>query len=320
MENDIWYDVFMEALYKKFPQKVQLAQALMKLLDVEREAVYRRLRKEVIFPGHEIVKIASAWNISLNEIIGVNSGQIPFLMQPINFQDSSEKEMDDLQQLVQHHCHLRNSSDSEYMEICNRLPHSLTSGFEYLNRFNLFKWMNQYGKEKKVVPFSQIIVLEKAPQLTFDYYQAIKNVSNTNYVWDLQLFHYFIGDIRYYCSIQLITDEEKKLIKEDLYAFLDYMLEVANVASFPETKNKVNLYISQLNIDTNYSYISMEQLNICYIHVFGKFEVCTVDSKMVKNFKTWMQAKKRSSIQISEVGERSRVEFFTKQRELIDKL
>ena len=320
MEHDIWYDCFMETLYKKFPQRVQLAQALMKLLDVEREAVYRRLRKEVVFPGHEIVKIASAWNISMDEIIGVNTGQIPFLMRPVSFYNLSETELDDLQQLVQYLDLLKNSSDSEYMEVCNRLPHSLISGFEYLNRFYLFKWANLYGREKKVVPFSRIIISETERQIANDYYQAIRNMSILNYVWDFQLFRYLASDIQYYHSIQLITDEEKKLIKEDLCVLLDNMFEVASMASFPETKNKVNLYISQLNIDTNYSYISTEQLNICCIHVFGKFEVYTSDSKMVKNFKTWMQLKKRSSIQISEVDERSRVEFFTKQRELIDSL
>ena len=320
MKHDIWYDYFMDALHKKFPQKVQLAQALMKLLGIEREAVYRRLRKEVIFPGYEIVKIASAWNISLNEIIGVNTGQISFLMRSTNAFDSSEKELNDLQQLVQFLDQLKDSFDSECMEICNKLPLSLISGFECIHRFYLFKWMNQYGREKKVVPFSQIIISEKELQLTSDYYQAVKNVANINYVWDIRIFHYLVGEILYYNSIQLITDDEKTLIKEDLYALLDYMSEVANMASFPETNNKVNLYISHLNIDTNYSYISTEQLNICRIHIFGKSEVYTSDPKMIKNFKTWMLLKKRSSVQISEVDEKSRVEFFIKQRELIDKL
>jgi hypothetical protein len=41
---------------------------------------------------------------------------------------------------------------------------------------------------------------------------------------------------------------------------------------------------------------------------------------MVSNFKTWMQLKKRSAIQISEVDERSRIEFFTKQRKIVDSL
>jgi len=41
---------------------------------------------------------------------------------------------------------------------------------------------------------------------------------------------------------------------------------------------------------------------------------------MIENFKAWMQMKKRTSIQISEVDERSRIEFFTTQRRLIETL
>jgi len=39
--------------------------------------------------------------------------------------------------------------------------------------------------------------------------------------------------------------------------------------------------------------------------------------ELVENFKAWMNLKKRSSIQISEANEKCRIEFFTKQREIV---
>ncbi|MCL1943232.1 MAG: hypothetical protein FWF54_06775 [Candidatus Azobacteroides sp.] len=317
MENDLWYDSFLEALHKRFPQRTQLVQELMNLLVIEREAVYRRLRKDVVFPAHEVIKIASTWNIPLYEITGI-SGQVPFLMQPTNYIEPSDKELDQLQQLVQFLDQLKFSPDSEYVEISNKLSRFLISGFKNLDRFYLFKWMYQYGNnEEKAIPFSRTIISEEKHRLTVEYYQAMKNIANVNYVWDHMLFEYLAYDIRYFYSIQLITDEDKKLIKEDLLALLDYMSEVANKGSFPETKNKVGLYISRINIDTNFSYIYTEKLKLGRIHVFGKHDVYTSDLGMITNFKTWMQLKKRSSVQISEVDERHRIEFFMKQRQLI---
>ena len=319
MVNLVWYDRFLETLFEKYPKRPQLIQALMGLLFIEREAAYRRLRKDVAFSIHEIIKIASAWNISLDEIIGAHSGQIPFQMRRMNYLDPSKEELDFLQQIIDGIMYLKDFPDAEFMDICNKLPRQLLAGFEYLNQFYLFKWKYQYGKDE-IAAYSQISISEEQRQLTADYYKAIKYVPNTNFIWDSMIFEYLINDIRYFCSIYLITDEEKKLIKKDFHALLDYLWEVANKGYYPETQNKVNLYISQLNVDTNYSYVFTPEANICFVHVFEKYEIHTFNQEMVANFKLWMQLRKRTSVQISEVDERSRIEFFTRQRQLLDKL
>jgi len=316
----MWYDYFLEILYQKYPNKKQLTQALMDLLSLEREAVYRRLRKDVVFPIHEIVKIASAWNISLDEITGINAKQVSFQMRTINYLDPTDKEVEFLQYVIQSINYLKDFQDAEFMDVCNRLPRPLFAGFAYLNKFYLFKWLYLYGNEKDIVPFAQTVISDKKLQLTADYYRAIKNVPNTSFIWDRMLFDYLVRDVRYFHSIMLITDEEKELIKKDLYALLDYMSEVARKGCYPETQNKVNLYISQLKVDTYYSYTYTDEAKICFIHVFDKYEIYTFDSEMVSNFRTWMQLKKRTSIQISEVDEKGRIEYFVRQRQLIDSM
>jgi len=321
MENNIWYDAFIEILHEKFPKKSHLTQALMDLLEIEREAVYRRLRKDVIFPAHEVVKIASAWNISLDEITEINSGQISFQMREMNYLNPSEGETNFLRFIIESIKYLKKTPSTEFMDICNKIPRQLCAGYQYLNKFYLFKMACQYFNEKElVVPFSQIAISEEKLKLTKDYYEVIKYVPNTSFIWDRRIFEYLINDIKYFHSIYMITDEEKELIKNDLQNLLDYMHEVANKGCYPETQRKVSLYISQLNIDTNYSYTFTSDVNICFVHVFEKFEIYSFNSEMVANFITWMQLKKRTSIQISEVDERSRIEFFAKQRKLLESL
>ena len=319
MENN-WYDAFMEELYKKYPKRAQLSQALMDLLIIEREAVYRRLRRDVLFPVNEIVKIALAWNISLDELIGINSGQISFQMQSINYLNPSTEEINYLRFIVQSIEKLKNHPSTEFMDICNKLPRQLLAGYKLLNQFYLFKWIYQYGHEKEVVPFSKIHISEEKQQLDEDYYKVIKYVPNSNFIWDSKIFEYLVNNIKYFYSIWMITDQEKDQIKEELNALLAYLLEIANYGCYPETQNKVNLYISHLSIDTNYSYTFSPEANICFVNVFEKFEIYTFNLEMVTNFRRWMLLKKRSSVQISEVDERSRMEFFTKQKQLIESL
>jgi len=318
--SDTWYDHFIESLLEKYPKKAHLTQALMDLLCIEREAVYRRLRKDVAFSAHEIVKISSAWSISLDTIIGINSEQVSFQMQTTNYLEPSKRDINNLQKRVQKLEHLKTTTDSEYLMVCNNLSRTLIAGFDFLYKFNIFKWKYGYANNGKPMSFSQIVVPEKTYELASRYYRIMKSVANTSFILDPRIFEHEISDIKYFQSILLITDEEKEILKKELHELLDYLLDVANRGCYPESKNKVSIYISKVNIDTNYSYFYTEKLKICRVHAFSKYDIYTFDSKMIEDFRIWMQLKKRTSIQISEVDEKSRIEFFMQQRQLVDNL
>jgi len=320
MEQNMWYEAFMKIVVNKYPKKTQLVQVLMGLLSLEREAVYRRLRNEVPFTAQEVVTLASAWNISLDEIMGINLGAISFQMRAMNYISPSKEEANFLRFLIQSIEYLKHFPDTEFMEICNKIPRRLLADYGELNRFHLFKWMYQYGSDKETIPFSKIEISEEKLKITEEYCRAIKQVPNTNFIFDSKIFNYLVKDIQYFCSIYLITEEEKEIIKKEILNLLDYLQEVADNGCYPETQNKVNIYISQLKIPTGYSYTATPEANICYIHVFDKFEIYSLHSEMVANFMAWMQMKKKTSIQISEVDIKSRIEFFTAQRALVESL
>ena len=320
MANDVWYDCFLETLAARYSKRAKLVEALMDLLNLEREAVYRRLRKDVLFSPYEIVKMASTWNFSLDEITNINAGTISFTMKAINYLNPSEEEFGDIQKRVRRLEHLKKTEDSEYMAVCNRLPRSLTTGYPILYRFDIFRWAYQYGNEEVMPRFSETAISKQHLQEMADHAYLMKYVSNLSYIWDSRIFEHIVHEILYFHSILLITNEEKELLKNEILTLLDYMSGVASRGCFPETKRKVNLYISKICIDTNYSYFYTEKLKICRIHAFEKHDIFTFDSKMVEDFRTWMQLKKRTSIQISEVDEQSRIDFFMKQRELVESL
>ena len=319
-EEKKWYDNFTGILAQKFPKKQDLVQELMDLLYIEREAVYRRLRQDVIFTAHEVIKIAAEWNISLDDIVNENSCTVSFKMRKINYISPTDEDLAFLRKVINGINATKDYPSTEFMDICNKLPRQFLAGFPRLNQFYLFKWIYQYGNERDVVPYSRINISEEKTQLTAAYYQAIKSVPNTKFIFDRLLFDYLVSDIQYFTSIQLISAEEKELIKKDLTDLLDYLLEIAKRGCYPETKNKVGLYVSHLHVDTNYNYVYAAEANICFVNVFEKFEIFSFNPEMVENFRTWMNLKKRSSIQISEVDERSRIEYFSRQRELIEKL
>jgi len=320
MEENTWYDVFIESLHEKYPKSSQLTYELMHLLNIEREAAYRRLRKGVLFTSDEIAKIAAAWNISLDEIIGVNSGIVPFQMFPFNYLNPTPKEFGNLQKRVKMLDHLKTTPNSEYMEVCNRLPRPVSIGFQNLYRLEIFNWAYQYHNDDSHKIFSRVVFSDKMNEEFENYRKNIVHIKNTSFILDEMVFDYLVNHIQYYNSILVITDEEKEIIKKDLHSFLDYLKEIANKGHYPETQNKVDLYISQLSIDTNYSYYYSDKLKTCRIHAFGKFDITSFDTNMVANFREWMNLKKRSAIQISEVNEKRRIEYFARQRKIVEEL
>ena len=319
-EEKNWYDSFIEILYKRHPKKQDLVQELMDILFIEREAVYRRLRQDVFFTAHEMAKIAIAWDISIDDIICLNTDTVAFQMRKMNYINPSQAEMNYLNNVIQGIHYSKKFPTTEYMDICNKLPRQVLAGFPYLNRFYLFRWQYQYGNENELIPYSQIIVSEEIAKLTVDYHNAIKLVPNSSFIFDRFLFDYLVSDIQYFYTIKLISDKEKECIKQDLLDLLAYMTEVATKGCYPETQNKVNFYVSHLNVDTNYNYVYTPGINLCFVHVFEKFQIYTYNAEMANNFRTWMQLKKRSSIQISEVDERGRIEYFSRQLKLVDSL
>jgi len=235
----------------------------------------------------------------------------------------SDADMEFVQKRVQKLEQLRDYSDSQYMVVCNNLSRSLSAGFPNLYKFNIFKWTYEYcnrcNKDSNMT-FSEVIIPQILLKEVDTYCQSIKYVANTTFVLDSMLFDFFVREIQFFHSIFLITDEDKEQLKKELHALLDYLLEIANTGCFPETKTKVQVYISMLNINTNYSYFYDGETEVCRIHAFNMYDNTTYNSGMVEDFKAWMQKKKKTSILISEAGEKNRIEFFMKQRQLIDTL
>jgi len=266
------------------------------------------------------MKIASEWNISLDEIVHAGSGNIAFTLKPINYIDPSEEEILEIRKRIQRLEHLETTAGSECMEVCNKLPRSLIAGFAPLYQFKIFRWAYEYGNTEENVPLSKITFPEYFSQELESYARIIKHMDNMTYIWDHRLFEYLVNDIQYFHSILLVTDEEKQLLKKELLALLDYLMEVAAKGYFPETNNKVTICISKLNIDTSYSYFFTEHLKMCRIHILEKYDLFSFNTEIVNNFRNWLQLKKRTSVQISEVDEKSRIEFFMTQRRLAELL
>ena len=126
MEKELLYDNLLNTIKEEFPQKTNLVSALVDLLCIEKEAVYRRLRGEVAFTFAEIVTIANAFGISLDNLVGtVTAKSRPFQLKLVDFVNPKEIDYDMLEQYVDVLGLSREDEKSELIDCTNILPQQL---------------------------------------------------------------------------------------------------------------------------------------------------------------------------------------------------
>ncbi|MDR2037274.1 MAG: hypothetical protein LBQ60_05060 [Bacteroidales bacterium] len=315
MGKDILYERFVEAIKNKVPERGQLVNSLADILLIEKDAIYRRLRGEVLFTFAEITKISKKIGISLDHITGEDElKNYSFTLHLNNYENPDEEDYRMQEHYINMLDNMRGMPGSEVGAASNMIPTPLYIPYEYIYRFYLLKWMYQLGDRPK--KFSEIQIPQRQMEIGKRALAFVKNVSNTHWVMNENFLVLLINDINYFINIKYITEDEAKLLKKDISCFIDYLDEIATTGCF-ETGKKIFLYISSLNFESSYSYVESQNYFHTAISSFTLNDAISLNIEVLKKIKKWMKAIIQTSIMISESATRQRVLFFTKQRDII---
>ena len=133
-----------EAAKEKMPTGTNLANTLMDILYIGKEAIYRRLRGEVPFTLAEAAVISRKMGISLDKMIGVSfSNNAVFDLNVVHHTNTFETYHDILTKYVDAFDNIREDPTTEMATSSNILPQALYLKHDVLSKFRLFKWMYQ---------------------------------------------------------------------------------------------------------------------------------------------------------------------------------
>jgi hypothetical protein len=320
MKNNHVYDTLLDEIRKKIPQNSKLVNKLVDILYIEKEAIYRRLRREVPFTFQEIVTISKSLGISLDYILDIDTQKNRiFQLKLIEYMNPQEIDYSMIQDYVNIIQSSKNENSTETGVVSNILPQTLYTGYKLISKFYIFKWHYHYNYSP-VKPFHETIVPERISNLLEANYIESKNIRNTYYILDSQIIKNLINDIRYFNSIRLIKNDDIALIKEELIQFVNYLETIATSGYFQETKNKVQIYISSINIDTNYTFLDTQNYKLSMIWTFILTFNISMDKKTFNTIKNWFWSIVRNSSIITVTGEKERILFFETQRKIIEEL
>ncbi|MDR2844197.1 MAG: hypothetical protein LBV57_06070 [Candidatus Symbiothrix sp.] len=311
---------FVATIREKLPERGRVANALIDLLCVEKEGVYRRLRGEVPFTFSEIMKISNYYNISLDNLIGIVS---PYRSKSLhlhiqNYFDMSEV---DYKMSRDYITAIQQASGSPYAEFgfaTNILPLHASVLHPPLFRFYMLKWMYQFGDSKSVLPYSAIHISPELREFHDQYIASSRLIKYTYIIWDEFFLLHLISDIQYFHSIRLLTEAEVALLKSEIEHLLQNIEKLSIRCSFPNG-NKIDMFISNIHLETSYSYLSTDKMYISMIDAFTLGAVTSLESSVCDQMKTWMHSLKRTATLISGT-EKPRIDFFERQWKWVEKL
>jgi hypothetical protein len=320
MINDHIQNTLMNEIRKRIPKSSVLVSKLVELLFIEKEAVYRRLRGEVPFTFKEIAHISKELGISLDAILGIELDKSrPF---QIKLPDFAYPQENDFAMLAAHLEFLRsigNMTHSEMGNVSNIIPQDIFTGFESLLKFMIFNWNYHYDL-KRVKTFHELEPSTRLMNAFMENFLETKKIKNTYYVVDNQLILNFVNHVKYFQTLRLIESADVLKIKKDLFDFLDYIEDMAINGYFRETGNSVSLYISDINITSNYCYIETDTVKFSLIKTFLLTSVTSLDEDTFEKMKNWVHSFIKISTLISATGEKQRILFLGNQRKIVSEL
>ncbi|MBK5722857.1 hypothetical protein JGH11_18460 [Dysgonomonas sp. Marseille-P4677] len=308
----------LNAIRDFLPENVNPAVFLMEVLHIERSAAYRRLRGEICFTLGEASIIAKRLELSLDLIIGADDlEKITFFRMCITeFETPNETDY----KLLEDHVNLVRLAEldpsSRLMISVNSLPQQIFLQYKNLLQFYLLKWMYQ-DERKQTIAYRNIKVPDRIYQIFKNSFKAHIQFKETHYVLDNYIFLHLINELEYFYSIGLIDNDDKKAILEDTYRVLNYLENICETGKY-ENGNNANIYVSSLNF--NKSCYTLKIFN----HYISIIEACVFNglgANDKKNFEIvngWIQSRCKMSTNITCCGEQQRIEFFNKQRQLLD--
>lgn len=314
------YNSFLDRIARKIPQKTRVVSVLADLLCITKEAVYRRLRGDIPFTFYEVMTISRQLDIPLDTLdMDDSSLSKPFKLKLIEYINPAESDFALMEEMVEVMKSFADIPDPEAAEITNILPQPLYVNYVNVFRFYLFKWHYQSNRFKKTIPYRDIVIADKLQRNQEEYVKWAKCL-HADYIFDKQLFHYLVTNIRYFFHVDLITKEDIKLIQDDLFKILDEINYLSCSGSFRETGKRVNIYISDVNVDTNYIYVATSDYQLTIVKAFLLNGIASTDRKTFEEVRCWVQSMKQQSVMITKSNEKERINYLKEQHNLIEGL
>lgn len=302
------------AIREKLPAGANMANVLMDILFIGREAIYRRLRGEVPFTLSEAAIIGRKLDLSLDSlVVGRKKGIAVVNLHYSRNHEALSAYRSMLEDQISVYSQLAEDKGSQLHLACNLITFMTAFNYDHVARFILFKWLYQREALPPGMLFRDFTVPGDIAEMHKMYIKQSWSINYGSCLWDHMMFDYLYNDLRYFANIGLLKPEDLDILKKDVLKLIDDSDDIAMKGKL-ENGREIQLYISNVNFDATYGYGMGKDVRLSLVKVCGASLITSSDLNMFELMKEWVESLRKFSTLISQSGEMQRITFFNKQR------
>jgi hypothetical protein len=311
-------EIIINTVLKNIPKNIKPVAYLMDLLDLSRESVYRRMRKEISFSIEELTRLSLALNFSIDEITERSKNECVFFdlqsNMPINSSDAFLKMFQIYDNYLQI---LLKAKKSKTQVALNQLLPLLLVFCDNLFKFSYCKWINEITENPAKPYFFDLVIPPELLCLQKKVATGLMNIGNNTVILSPYIFLDAIKEIQYYYQRKLLKKEELQLLKEDILSFIDLIEKVVQNGGF-NPKAKIDIYLSSLHLASNTVCLTHDDFTETHLWMYVTNPIIIRNIEVCEMQKKWFQSSKKHSTLISQSNEILQAKFFDKQREYVE--
>ncbi len=313
------YEELIRIIKLKVPAGMNPVDVLIDIIPMSKEAAYRRLRGEIDFSLEEVVRITRYFDISIDALRDSEQGKNRFGVQmmcvaeahlPVDRYQQAVNECIDLLKTLKTHPNAQLFVLTDIM-----IPMFPIFKYEMMSKYYMFKWMYRCSNDLYPGKLKDMYIPDEVTVLHHQFIKEMQDVA-VRYICPPELMLSHVREVTYFRKMELLTDDEVRQIKQETNMLLD---EMGSNMMRGKTSNNMpfSMNLSYFGFDTTCIYYHADTFGVASVHMFGDGFYYYKDPRIVHKMKHMLDALVKNSVLISVSGEKQRLEFMNRQREMI---
>ena len=315
-ESEIQQQLF-QVVKSRLAADASVADEIAALLEISTDSAYRRMRGEKALTFDELLKIATHYRISLDQLMNINTGAMLFQgkfldKQTFTFEDYMDSLLRDI-------VYLNSFKEKEFYYTCKDMPIFHHFVVREVAAFKRFVWLKTFFHfpefEKRKFRFPDYPdELFTIGQKVLNQYNQIPSIE----IWNIESMNIIFRQVEFYRDCQVFESDQDALIMYEAVEKLWYHLEEQASLGYkfnygdPEKKpmGKFRMYFNEVLLGDNNMLVVLDGVKLSYIAHTTINYMLTRDMVFNENMYNHLQNQMKRSTLISAVSEKERAKFF----------
>ena len=276
---------------------------------MSKETAYRRLRNKIPFTIEEVVVIAQCFNLSVDELLDLNSNDNFLFNKDLNINQDpvgiySGLLRDDIEFMEK----LLVSKNIKIAATLNSIP------LRFLPYKSLFKldychYLYSAGKIPFTAQFSDIELPPAINDLHDTCAFCFSRLNNITCIVDSMLYSNIINKIHYFYRLKFLSTEDLRVLQSDLFDLLEMYENLLRNGKNNAGSNYI-FYYSFFNIETNLVFFEYDSNCLLQFWIYPESPVVIRNNQQVDIIqKRWIDSKIRNSMLITKTIDINQIEM-----------